>query len=105
MININISKDFSTTPGARFKKDGPFSGEEFREKLLEKHFENKEFDYELTVNLDGTEGYATSFLEEAFGGLARKYGRERCLKRLRFISNEESALVDEIQEYIKDVEN
>ena len=104
MFTINIAKDFSTTPGARFKTDGPFSGEEFRERFLEEHFRDPKSDFEITVNLDGTEGYATSFLEEAFGGLARKFGKSRCLKRLRFISNEESALIDEIMGYIQDVE-
>jgi hypothetical protein len=105
MITINIAKEFSTTPGARYKADGPFSGEEFREKLLEKHFEDPNSDYEITIVLDGTEGYATSFLEEAFGGLARKYGKKICLKRLRFVSTEESSLIDEITGYMQDVEN
>jgi hypothetical protein len=104
MVTINIAKDFSTTPGARYKADGPCSGEEFREKLLEKHFQDTGNDYEITVILDGTEGYATSFLEEAFGGLARIYGKARCLRRFKFVSNEESSLVDEIVKYIQDVE-
>lgn len=31
---MNIPKDFSSTPGPRFKKHGAYSGEEFREKIL-----------------------------------------------------------------------
>lgn len=105
MVTVNIAKDFSATPGARYKGDGPYSGEEFREKLLEQHFSDPKLNYDVTVVLDGTEGYATSFLEEAFGGLARKFGKGGCLKRLKFVSNEESSLIDEIIGYIQDVEN
>lgn len=98
---INIAKEFTTTPGARYVEDGPFSGEEFRTKFLEPLFSSGEDDTEITIILDGTEGYPTSFLEEAFGGIARKYGRELCLKRLRYVSEEDKLLVDEIQSYIK----
>lgn len=101
MVAINISKDFTTTPGARYKVDGSFSGEEFREQFLEKHFQDPGDNSKIVVNLDGTEGYATSFLEEAFGGLARKYGKQRCLDRLDFISNEDKLLMVEIKKYIE----
>jgi len=100
LIIIDIGKDFSRTPGARHKSDGPFSGEEFREKFLEKHFEDKNDSSPLRIILDGTEGYATSFLEEAFGGLARKYTKKRCKKRLDFVS-EDKLLIDEINDYIE----
>jgi hypothetical protein len=100
VITINIAKDFTKTPGARYKADGPFSGEEFRETFLEKYFDDIGNQCKITVILDGAEGYATSFLEEAFGGLARKYGKKRCLERLEFISNEDRLLIDEIKMYI-----
>jgi len=35
---INISTDFTDAPGARNKKDGPKSGEEFYEDLLRPKF-------------------------------------------------------------------
>ncbi|MBN1907109.1 MAG: STAS-like domain-containing protein [Deltaproteobacteria bacterium] len=100
-VRISIAQDYTITPSARYKKDGPFSGEDFRETCLEKHFENKEDNYRITIVLDGVEGFATSFLEEAFGGLARKFGKKRCLARLNFISEEDRLLVDEIREYIE----
>lgn len=100
MTKISIAKDFTTTPGFRFKIEGPFSGEEFRETHLEPLFEKGETNIE--VNLDGTAGYATSFLEEIFGGLSRKHGAARCLSVFSFISEEEPELVDEIQGYIND---
>jgi len=56
----------------------------------------------LEIDLDGTEGYATSFLDEAFGGLARKYGKEKVIKSLVFISYEEPYLIDEIKSYMNE---
>lgn len=95
---INIAKDFTETPGARYYTDGNFPGEEFRDKFLKNIF--NEYD-KIIINLDGTEGYPTSFSEEAFGGLARIYPIEEVLKKLVFISNEEPDLINEIQQYIK----
>lgn len=102
IFKINIAKDFTDTPGARYKADGEFSGEEFRDSFLVVNFDKYDL---IEINLDGTEGYATSFLEEAFGGLARKFGSDKTLKKLRFISNEEPDLIEEINQYIKDVMN
>lgn len=97
---INIAIDFSRTPGARYKSDGPFSGEEFREMFLEPLFDLKSNE-KVTIVFDGVEGYATSFLEEAFGGLARKYGKSKCKDLLLFVSIEDEILIDEIREYIE----
>ncbi len=99
--NISISKDFSATPGARYISDGPFSGEQFRKEKLEPIFANPSDNTKILIDLDGTEGYATSFLEESFGGLARAFGKDRVLARLQFKSEEEPLLVDEIQNYIE----
>ena len=99
---ITISTDFSDTPGARYKSEGKFSGEEFRETLLVPKFcEAVESGKKLTINLDGSYGYPTSFLEEAFGGLSRIYGAKAVLKILEFISHDEPSLVQEILGYIQ----
>ena len=45
----------------------------------------KEKGEKLTINMDGGYGYPTSFLEEAFGGLARKYDPNEVLQMLIFI--------------------
>ncbi len=100
MVKIDIVKDFSDTPGGRKKVDGPFSGEDFRERFLEKYFHNQSDSEPIEIVLDGVIGYSTSFLEEAFGGLARKYGKDKVLERLKFISDEEPLLIEEIENYI-----
>ena len=69
MKSINIGKDFSDTPWGRYPDDGPVSGERFREEILKPSL--KEY-HEITVCIDDAEGYGSSFLDEAFGGLVRK---------------------------------
>ncbi|WP_419171979.1 STAS-like domain-containing protein [Halobacteriovorax sp.] len=97
-VIINVT-EFTTTPGARYYSDGEFSGQRFRDEFLVPAFhENRES--EIVVNLDGTEGYATSFLEEAFGGLVRLKDPRIDIERLSFISHENPFIIDEIKEYI-----
>jgi hypothetical protein len=100
---VNVAKEFSIYPGARYRKDGPHSGEEFRDELLAPRFRQAlEQARKLLVNLDGAEGYATSFLEEAFGGLAREYGARKVLAHLELQSLDEPLLVNEIEKYIRE---
>ncbi len=103
MQTISIATQFSETPGARYKKDGPFSGELFREEHLEPLFKDASDDSEIRIVLDGVAGYATSFLEEAFGGLARMFDPDRVLRRLQFVSEEDPVLIQEIKEYVEEV--
>jgi hypothetical protein len=98
---LSISKDFSETPGPRNREEGNFSGEEFLERLLLPAYQQAVADGgALLIDLDGTEGYATSFLESAFGGLARRYGPSDVLSRIHFKSDDERYLIAEIQRYI-----
>jgi hypothetical protein len=95
--------DFSETPGARYRSDGSFSGEEFREALLQPAFAGAiKAGAVLTVDLDGTYGYATSFLEEAFGGLAAQYGSALLLKHLRLKTDDEPTLRGDVERYIRE---
>jgi hypothetical protein len=100
-IKISVAEDFSVTPGARYREEGDFSGQEFREDHLEKYFgDDKYKENKIEINLDGVLGYGTSFLEEVFGGLSRKFGSAEVLSRISFISEEEPYLIDDIKEYI-----
>ncbi len=102
MVVINISRDFTTTPGGRFRTEGDFSGEQFREELLEpKYNEAINSGKRLQVNLDGCYGFATSFLEEAFGGLARKLGSTEIYKNIEIICTDEQNLKGLIEGYIR----
>lgn len=68
---ITIGTDYTTVPGGRFTKYGPYSGEDFRDNVLTPAL--RDF-AKVIVYLDGTKTYMSSFLEEAFGGLIRVRG-------------------------------
>lgn len=98
-FELSVAKDFSKFPAGRFTGDGPFPGEKFRAQLaaaLEKY-------QGVTVLLDGTVGYGSSFLEEAFGGLVRVHGwtAEKLRSKLRIVSSDQS-LEKEVWFYIDD---
>ena len=100
-ISIKIARDFSRSPGARYYKDGKFSGEEFFDKLLGPKFrESLDSNSKLIVDLDGSDGYATSFLDEAFHRLGDKFSPTVVLEHLVLISNEEPDWIPEILQYI-----
>ena len=74
-IRLSIAEEFSTTPGPRTRAEGKHSAEEFFDTILERRFDEAvSSDAVLLIDLDGGYGFGTSFLEEAFGGLARKKG-------------------------------
>jgi len=99
---IKISESFSETLGGRYRTDGPFSGEEFREGILYPAFQSLKEGKKLLIDFDGTYGYPTSFLEEAFGGLVRIIGSSiEVLDKLEFKSDEEPSLIKEVIGYIK----
>jgi hypothetical protein len=100
---IGIAKEFSETPGPRARDEGDFSGDQFLEDVLRPAYVQavKEGSI-LIVDLDGTEGYATSFLEATFGGLAREFDAAEILRVITFKSDDEPFLIGEIKGYIAD---
>ena len=65
---FNLCREFSDAPGGRYRQQGDFSGQEFREDFLIPLLKQSD----LIVDLDGALGLPASFLDEAFGELARK---------------------------------
>lgn len=103
MLTINIAKDFTHTPGARNYSDGPYSGEEFYDKLLRSAYESAiAASQKLKVILDGTEGYASSFLNEAFSLLGNDFGAENVLSNLVIVSNEVPKYIAKVIESVKE---
>jgi hypothetical protein len=99
MTTINIANQFSRYPAGRYEKDGPYTGEVFRDEHLIPAL--KAGDGRIVIEFDGTRGLASSFLEEAFGGLIRKgFDEKTLLGRLDLRSTDESILM-EINEYIR----
>jgi len=100
---IKVNDQFSHCPGGRFASAGEHSAEEFRENILLPAFRDDKYE-RIIVNLDGTAGFAASFLEEAFGGLARVVGKKEIGERLFIISNETPRYAEEAWQDIKSVE-
>lgn len=102
-LMLKIAKDFSRCPGARYRTEGDFSGEEFRsEYLAPKIREALEEGVKLVIDLDGSAGYSTAFIEESFGGLIRNDGfsLDDLKNVFEFISNEDPSYIDDIEAYI-----
>ena len=101
MRSIIISRDFSETPGGRYIKEGAFSGEAFRKEILRpKYDEAIEKDEKLFIDFDNCYGFASSFLEESFGGLVRDTKSVKIKDILEIKSEDRDDIKDWIYKYI-----
>ncbi|MGJ3648923.1 STAS-like domain-containing protein [Sphingomonas sp. GlSt437] len=100
-IAFSIARDFSRNPGPRLKSQGAASGEALRE-AIKRNLQN--FAGRIVIDLDGTAGFGSSFLDEAFAGLVRKgvLSRADAHRRLAFKSQIDPTYVTEIWEAIDD---
>ena len=87
MKTINIAKDYSRYPGGRYRRDGKFNGEKFRQEILVPALSANE---KIEVVLDGARSYGSSFLDEAFGGLVREegYSKKELKRKLSIVSQD-----------------
>ena len=101
IMTIRIATDFSRFPAGRYLSDGPYSGEGFMREKLIPALQNGG---KVPIILDGTMGYGSSFLEEAFGGLVRlkQWSLEDLLTKIEIVSDEEPNLIHEIHSYMED---
>ena len=103
---LYIGKNFTDDPSGRYYTDGDGSGEEFREEVLKPLLNELS---NLTINIDdNVEGYGSSFLVEAFGGLI-KHGyitKEKLLQKLKieYTDEEFEMYYEKIYEYIDEAE-
>jgi hypothetical protein len=103
MIEIKVLDDFTFAPGARDYDDGKDSGQEFYEELLKRKFQEAvDMGVKLKIDLDGVEGYPSSFLSESFGLLGNEFGAEEVLNRLIIVSNEVPKYIQKIMKYVYD---
>jgi len=95
ICRVSVARDFSVTPGPRYIKQGPHSGEKFRNSILLKSLKECT---RLEVDLDGTAGYGSSFIDEAFGGLVRENGFNATdlKRRLTIVSKEDPSLIHDV---------
>ena len=71
---FSIANGLPECPGERFRQDGPYSAEEFRDDYLEPALRNEQ-DYDaIVVNFDGVACVSREFVDETFAGLVRTHG-------------------------------
>ena len=88
-------KDFSIAPAGRIRADGEKTAEHFHEEILVPALLWTE---KLTVSFDGVTAFASSFLEEVFGGLVTIYGFDvRYLKKHMILTTSEKDMRDYIR--------
>lgn len=110
-MEINVVKEYTDKPGARYESQGSNSGQKFRDTILyPKFIETIEKNETLIVNLDGGYGYGSSFLEETFGGLVRRLKKEnndnyKRVGEIVIISNDNKTWIEKIKGYIKEAIN
>lgn len=98
-ISIDMQRDFSRYPAGRYKTDGPYSGEKFRDELLLPQLQKSK---KVTVDLDSGLAYGSSFLEEAFGGLVRAGLSVQFIREHLKLLSRDQVLVEEIYYYIEE---
>ena len=92
-VRINVARDFSPFTFSRFEKDADWSGEQFlRDYLIPAVKVGKN----VIVELDGTRGYGSSWLEEVFGGVVREGYDPSAI----VLVSEDEFLIGEINDYI-----
>ena len=94
---ISVARDFSPSPAGRYCTDGPFPGQLFRDNFLIPALRENE---SVTIDLDGTSGFGSSFLEEAFGGLVRNGFTESELASKLLIKSSRPSYEKRIWNYI-----
>jgi hypothetical protein len=90
MSHISVLTNFSDEPGLRHCDISDQSGEAFYHLVLNPAFGECYNKGELlTIDLDNTAGYASSFLDEAFGNLVYDFGLNEIKNKVKIISTQE----------------
>lgn len=100
-LKLNIAKDYSRIVLGRWRRLGPFSGEDFYETmLLPMYCDAVKKGVQLEIELDGTKGYPSSFLDQSFGELAREKGVDNVRSVIVFHANVFQWVIKYIKEEI-----
>lgn len=67
---IVLAHDFTDAPGGRYRWQGDFSGEEFRDDVLVPALQEAST---VIIDLNNALGLPSSFLDEAFGEVTRQH--------------------------------
>jgi len=98
MITYHFAKEFTRYPGGRLRKDGPWSGQQFREDVLLKLLAEHDV---VRVDLSGARGFGSSFLDEAFGEAAKRLGVKKVKESLELTCDDDPMLLELISQKIE----
>lgn len=99
---INVATDFYKRPAGRYRKDGSYSGEVFRDDFLKPKLGNLSENEKLIIDFSEVSMSASSFLEEAFGGLVRDgFSSEELEQKIEIVANNKPIIPEKVWEYIK----
>ena len=99
IVDYRFIEKYTKFPGGRFERLGPHSGENFREEVLRPIFESGQ-----SIKIDASEvvtSFSPSFLDEAFGTLAKEYGLEKFKKTIILFSNDNPSLTEKMMYYVE----
>lgn len=105
-MDLVVSDEFYRRPLGRYRTQGTYTGEAFREDVLLSKLSNLLPDEKLTIDFSGVTMNGSSFLEEAFGGLVRKHGYTTESLRNKIILKfpRRPSLEEKVWQYIYDAE-
>lgn len=105
-MDLIVAKDFYRRPLGRYRSQGTYTGEAFREDVLVPRLNKLSHNEKFVIDFTGVTMNGSSFLEEAFGGLVRDHGYT--LERLRNILvlkfPRRPSLENKVWQYISDAE-
>lgn len=90
---FSVAVDFSRFPAGVTKDDGEHSGEHLREVLQHRLYRSP-----LVVNMDGTQGYGSSFLAAAFSALGTSSAISPEAVEIR---SEDKSIIKEVEGYLR----
>jgi hypothetical protein len=105
-MKIIVAEDFYRRPAGRYRNQGTYTGEAFREDLLLPSFSKLAQDEKLIVDFTGVSMTGSSFLEEAFGGLIRNHNfNYNTLKNILVLNfPRRPSLEETVWKYIQDAD-
>jgi hypothetical protein len=101
-IKVIRVSDFSSVPGARYRKDGDGSAQEFFEDYV-KPAVGDSISEKILIDFDRTWGYASSFISELARQMALAYNKADVRENLELKSDDEPTLIKRFwTEFAKD---
>ena len=95
---IDVGQDFARILTRRSRNDGEFSGEAFREDILEPALLIND---KVVLNIDAIEHYSMAWMDEAISGVSRKYGVDFARGKIFFSTSKKFYLLPVLEQLLQ----